>query len=138
MGNSEAVDLLLAAGANPDVPDEEGTTAFMDACAMGRTNIVAVLLRAGSNVNAKANDGSTALLNAITRVALRPMWPARREMVQFLLENKADTKVADWEGVTPLIAASRAADVALFNSLVAAGADMEASDAEGRTLYARG
>jgi ankyrin repeat protein len=133
MGNSEAVDLLLASGGKPDVPDENGTTAFMDACAMGRMNIAAVLLRAGSSVNAKADDGSTGLLNAITRVAFRPMWPARREMVQFLLEEKADPKVADWQGVTPLVAASRTGEVELFNALITAGADLEASDTEGRT-----
>jgi ankyrin repeat protein len=132
-GNSEAVNLLLAAGAKPDIPDEEGITAFMDACAMGRMNIAAALLRTGSNVNGKADDGSTALLSAVARVAPRQMWPARREMVQFLLENKANPKVADWQGVTPLIAASRIGDVELFNALIAAGADVDASDAEGRT-----
>lgn len=133
MGNSEAVNLLLAAGAKPDVPDEEGITAFMDACAMARMNIAAALLRTGSNVNHKADDGSSALLSAVARVAPRQMWPARREMVQFLLENKPDPNVADWQGVTPLIAASRIGDVELFKALIAAGADIEASDAEGRT-----
>ena len=132
MGNSDAVDLLVASGAKPDVPDEEGTTAFMDACAMGRLNIAAALLRSGSNPNAKAKDGSTALLNAITRIAPRPMWQARREMVQFL-EKNAGVKVADWEGITPLIAAARTADVELFRALVGAGSEMETCDAEGRT-----
>jgi len=96
-------------------------------------NIATALVRAGSNPNARANDGSSALLNAINRIALKPMWQARREMVQFLLGNKVETNVADWEGVTPLIAAARTADVELFNALLAAGAGMEATNAEGRT-----
>lgn len=133
MGNVDAVRLLLAHGAEPDVRDEDGSTAFMDACAMGRMDIAGALLRAGSDPNAKANDGSTALLNAISWIALHPMWQARREFVRFLLENKADVNAADWKGITPLIAAARRADMELIRALLIAGADVEGVNAEGRT-----
>ena len=35
-GNSEMVDFLLSKEARPDIADEEGVTALMDACALGR------------------------------------------------------------------------------------------------------
>ena len=133
MGRTEMVQFLLDHGAKPDVPDEEGTTALMDAYAMGRSKIATALVAAGANPNARSNDGSTALLNAVTHIVLPPNWQSRRKMIQFLLDNKAQVNIADWQGVTPLIAAARTADAELVNTLLAAGADIEATDRVGRT-----
>lgn len=133
MGRTEMVQFLLDHGAKPDVPDEEGTTALMDACAMGRSKIATALVGVGANPNVRSNDGSTALLNAIAHIVLRPNWQSRREMIQFLLDNKAQVNIADWQGVTPLIAAARTADADVVSALLAAGADIEATDQVGRT-----
>ena len=133
MGRTEIVQFLLDHGAKPDVPDEEGTTFLMDACAMGRSRIATALVAAGANPNTRSDDGSTALLNAVTHIVLPPNWQSRREMIQFLLDNKAQVNIADWQGVTPLIAAARTADAELVNTLLAAGADIEATDRVGQT-----
>lgn len=133
MGRTEMVQYLLDHGAKPDVPDEEATTALMDACAMGRSKIATALVAAGANPNAVSSDGSTALFNAVAHIVLRPNWQSRREMIEFLLDKKAQVNIADWQGVTPLIAAARTADAELVNMLLAAGADIEATDQVGRT-----
>lgn len=133
MGFTEMVQLLLDHDAKSGVPDEEGTTALMDACAMGRSRIAIALLATGANPNVSADDGSTALLDTVTHIVLPPNWQSRRELIHFLLDHKAQVNVADWEGVTPLIAAARTADAELVSTLFAAGADIEASDQKGRT-----
>ena len=131
IGRTELVQLLLDHGVKPDVSDEEGTTALMDACAIGRSRIAASLLSAGADPNATATDGSTPLLESIDRLALARNWETRREMVNTLIKSKARVNVADWEGVTPLIAAARTGDTELVNALIGAGAEVGAADQKG-------
>ena len=109
-GRLELVQVLLDHGAKPDVLDEEDATALMDACAIGRLSIAKVLLAHDANPNAMALDGSTPLLESIGRPALPRNWESRREMVNVLLNNKASVNVADWQGITPMLAAARTGD----------------------------
>jgi uncharacterized protein len=51
-GKVAAVEMLLAAGAEPDPAAADGETPLWPAAAAGRADIVAVLLRAGANPNA--------------------------------------------------------------------------------------
>ena len=52
-GHLAAVEVLLAAGANPNLRDtHDGWTALTHACSNGATDVVAALLRGGAKVNA--------------------------------------------------------------------------------------
>ena len=133
IGSTEIVQLLLDHGAKAGLPDEEGLTALMVACAMGRSRIVVALLAAGVDPNARADDGSTALLDTVTRIVLPAGRQSRRQLIRSLLDDKAQVNAADWEGVTPVIAAARTGDDELVSMLLEAGADLESSDQEGRT-----
>ncbi|MFM2128862.1 MAG: hypothetical protein RL477_408, partial [Pseudomonadota bacterium] len=55
------MDLLLAAGANPDFPDEYGETALFWAAGSGRKDAVRRLLAAGADPARRGREGATAL-----------------------------------------------------------------------------
>ena len=56
--------MLLAAGANADVPRNDGATPLWIASQMGHDHIVKLLLQNGANVDAVRNDGATPLFKA--------------------------------------------------------------------------
>jgi ankyrin repeat protein len=60
-GNSDAVDLLLESGADPNANNENGWSALMVATYSDRVKIIQQLLRRGANVRFIASDGQTAL-----------------------------------------------------------------------------
>lgn len=67
-GHSGAVDALLEAGADPDIPTDTGRTALMEAVVHGNVNIVRTLLTAGADVGARTHAlpaGLTALKLAL-------------------------------------------------------------------------
>ena len=66
----EMVKLLLDAGANPDIANEEGTTALFVAAYIDTevgTKIVKLLLNSGAHANTTTVEGETPLLQAIMR-----------------------------------------------------------------------
>lgn len=87
--NVKVVNLLLAAGANP-----EASSVLINAVNDRFTQKAEALLKGGANVNARTEDGLTALhfasMNNIP------------EMVALLLANKADVNARDNKGMTPL------------------------------------
>lgn len=56
--------MLLAAGANADVPRNDGATPLWIASQMGHDHIVKILLQNGAHVDAVRNDGATPLFKA--------------------------------------------------------------------------
>ena len=63
-GNADAVQALLAKGADIDAKDDLGRTALIVASEHGHLDAVQTLLAKGADVNAKANTGFTALMAA--------------------------------------------------------------------------
>jgi len=59
-GNLEAVNLLLAAGASIDAPNEGGDTALHHAIRMGEFNIARRLVQAGADQTARNSEGKLA------------------------------------------------------------------------------
>ena len=60
-GSPEEVDLLLSAGAQVDLPDDQGQTALMVAIEKGRPENIACLLKYHASVRVKNKAGNTAL-----------------------------------------------------------------------------
>ncbi len=99
----EVVELLLEAGAEPDLTDrqldnrKQGWTALMYAACYGRTAIAHLLLQAGAQADLPDRDGQTPLMVAAnagnTAVAL------------LLLEAGAKLNTRDYYGNTPLACA---------------------------------
>ena len=103
------VEMLLAAGADPLLTSDDGTTPLMVAAGLGRyTNdknltrgelkpsaekAVRLLLTAGSDVNARNEADFTALHGASLR--------GSHEVIQILVDHGADLNARDFRGRTP-------------------------------------
>ena len=109
----EAVELLINAGADPNIQTHSstsindtssdpfilplitnGVTALMIASERNNTEIVKLLLQGGANPNTRAQNGNNSLLEAASEGYV--------EVVKLLLEFKADPVVFQDNGATPL------------------------------------
>src|SRR5262245_37843595 len=144
-GSTAMVARLLAAGANPNAALLAGETPVMVAARAGKTAVVEQLVAKGANVNARGARGQTAL-----------MWAAAQkhpDVVKVLVAHGADVHARSdvWNEVmavsphghlpynraiphgadTALMFAARVGDVESAARLVAAGANVNDTDAWG-------
>ncbi len=117
---------LLDAGADPN----DGVTLPLAASA-GDIPVLEALLAHGANVDsAWATDGATSLYAILN-------WSRTPDGVIWLLEHGADPNAVFAEnGETPLHVVARAWDVSLAEAMVAHGAEVGRTRADGRTPYA--
>jgi ankyrin repeat protein len=108
-GDVEAVRLLLAHGANPNLPNIQGVTPLMAAAGLGSNEIdtrgrfktqpdqiasIDLLVKAGADVNAHDSRGQTALHGAALF--------GYDEVIKDLVAHNADINAKDAKGMTPL------------------------------------
>jgi uncharacterized protein len=144
-GSEAMVRRLLAAGANPNAKLLAGETLVMVAARVGNAGVVEQLLAKGADPNARASRGQTALMWAVAQ--------EHPEVVKVLLAHRADVHVRSesWTDVmavpphgyldynravphgndTPLLFAALVGDLASAKLLVAAGSDVNETDAWG-------
>ncbi len=125
-GSSESLDALIAAGANMEFKNRWGQTALTCAALVADTEKVRKLVH-GSPLNAADANGMTALNVACGG------GEDSNPVVAALLEAGADPKIADSDGVTPLMRAADRGDAARVAMLLKAGAPVDAKDLSGRT-----
>lgn len=116
-GSAEAVELLLAAGANVSHASNAGLTALH--VTAGDARKVRLLLDRGADVNARTQLGRTPLIVAASSTGAA-------DAVSLLLDKGADANAQDNAGVTPLLAAARVDDTPVAKLLLARGADATA------------
>lgn len=127
-GDTETVDLFLAAGMSPDVRDGAGGTALFGAAARGRNDISRKLLAAGADVNARDADGSTALMQSAAG--------GHQETTGVLLAAGADVNLRDNRGQTALMRAAARGHADLVRELLRRGARLDVKDRAGRDALA--
>lgn len=113
-GSAELVALLLTAGANPNTPVATGETPLMACARSGAVAGVRLLLARGADVHAKE---PTQHQNAL-------MWAAAErhaDVVQLLIEARADLAAQTTLGFTALHFAARQGDLASTRLLLDAG-----------------
>ena len=137
--------MLLEAGADANVANEDGQTPLMLAARTGNVAVAELLVRQGANVNARERF----------RDQTAVMWAAAQghaEMVSFLVSKGADLSVraqaTDWPsqisneprvqyrpvgGLTPLLYAARAGCLGCVKAMVEAGADKDRPNPDGMT-----
>lgn len=145
------------------IDDIDGRTALMRAAGNGKAEIVSYLLTQGSPVNAAMKDGNTAFGRAIennhidcARILMQAGadidprdrtcdWRLlhttigfdRYDSFLFLLAQGVEIDSPNENGVTPLMHAVRCHrnDARYIEKLLAAGANMDLRDADGRSAY---
>jgi ankyrin repeat protein len=116
-GNEESVRMLLEHGANPNVSNNEGTTALM--WAVDSVEKTRLLLDAGAAVDTRAESGRTALLIAAGR-------HGSTNVVKLLIDRGANAAVVAENRTTPLRLAARSGDEEAMRLLIAHGANLKA------------
>jgi ankyrin repeat protein len=96
-GHTAVLRTLLAAGADPGMPEADGFTPLAWAIRGGSYDSAALLLDAGADPNRRDGQGRTPLLLAAEQ--------GRLALVRLLLEHGADPSIADADGRTPRDAA---------------------------------
>lgn len=127
-GDTNAVELFLAAGMKPDVKDAAGRTPLINAAARGSNNISEKLLRKGADVNAKDNTGSTALMQSALG--------GHKDTARVLIEQGADVNLSDNNGQTALIYAAAQGRTEIVRILLDKGARLDIKDSQGRDALA--
>lgn len=123
MERNAAVKLLLDAGADTKIKDENGWTAFRFACVYGNGETVRHFLDHGANPNEKDEKGETPL-----------MWAGesdRAEALRVLISAGADVNAKSDAGKTPLMNAAARFYYDEVKILLNAGADVRARDKNG-------
>jgi ankyrin repeat protein len=121
-GSPEAVQLLLASGADARATSSSGVTALHWAAPNAAK--VRALIEAGADVSAVSQLGRTPLLVAASA-------NGTAESVRLLLARSAKVSVTDTVGMTPLTAAALVNDTEVVKLLVAAGAEVTVPAATG-------
>jgi ankyrin repeat protein len=117
--NTDAVDLLLQAGANARAKNDLGVSPLVIACGSGQGEIVAKLLTAGADPNAALESGETALMLAARSGSTRA--------VEALLTRGADVNAREGtRGQTALMWAVANRHPEVTRILLAKGAEVNA------------
>ena len=124
---TDSVNVLLRAGANPTVADDEGFSC-LHAAVDGRCSkdTLQALIGHGAYIDAKRKDGTNALLRACGT--------GQSESVIFLLKAGADAKIAKTDGTTSLqVAVNGHCSKETLQALIQHGVDVNAVNNNGQT-----
>lgn len=125
-GDCEMVDILLEAGAIVHDADTSGVTALHFAAGRGSAAMVKSLLGFAANVDVKDERRETPL-----------MWSRGAQVMELLVEARADVNARNVSGQTALILASTNGDEDSIGFLAKLpGLDLDACDSNGCSAYA--
>src|SRR5262245_30586133 len=115
-GDHSRVQRLLAAGADVNTVDSDGTTALMHSVIESDVKLMKLLIDHGAKVNAKNASDSTALMYAATNLA----------KTRLLVDAGADVNVTNKRGATPMsVAVTSFGSTAVLKLLTSKGGKPE-------------
>jgi ankyrin repeat protein len=120
-GDAASIQKLIAAGADVDLPQNDGMTALHWAADRGDSATVAALLKAKADVKPMTVNGGYTPLMLAARAG-------NAAVVKQLLASGADPKAVSEGGATALHFAAEAGNVDVVNALIAKGADVNAKE----------
>ena len=128
MGNTPAIQTLIRAGADPNLPDSATFTPLFWAVTQGRTDSVRTLLENGAELGTE--EQGTVLLTSAVRSTLDN---ESTTMLELILGAGGKAIVRDTPIVPALTYAARGGDLGLIELLLDAGATADARDEKGNT-----
>ena len=135
----ESVKILLAAGAEPDAADDDGYTPLMWAVSSCNVEMTKLLISHKANVNAANKGNGEVKFGKIQLIQLTPLMLGSpfcsAEIPKLLLDAGAKVNATDIRGMTPLMfaVATESAKPAVVNTLIKAGADVNAKSTVNET-----
>ncbi|KAF3920354.1 Ankyrin-2 [Dactylellina cionopaga] len=102
LGNEDVMELLLAAGANPNTANIHGLTPLHFAAAVGNLKVVKILVKAGANIDAEADNFNGIHSLPVFNKIRESQMAAYHKTIDFLIESAADTDLHNTERWTPL------------------------------------
>ena len=131
-GQKEIVQLLLEAGADVTLGDNENSQPIHNAAVAGHTEVIETLLASGVDINSRDNNGMTALHFALSYRQL--------ETAALLLDKGADLNASNHNGFTSLHYAALGNFTDLINRLVSSDGNINVQSQDGTTplLFASG
>jgi ankyrin repeat protein len=129
IGNHKAVQLLLKYGAKHDIPEKGGYYPIHVAIYAGNLEIVKEFVKLGF-VNKISSHGVSPLLFSIGYFGQE----INLEIVRYLIENKANSSLADDNKNTPITCAAVKGEIKVLDLLLSSGADVNSKCNNGVTL----
>ena len=123
VGHEKCVEILTKAGTDVNTIDAYGKTPIAESVENDNVECLKLLVKAGANVNTTNKAGESPLLRAAFK---------QNNCVEVLIEAGADVNFADNSGYSPIIVAADHGNCKQVDSLIRAGADVNArTKAEG-------
>ena len=132
--SKEMVEILMSAGIDWTIQDNEGMTAFAKnferVYIKTYENILIAMLKEGVDINAAAYFDEAPVIKIANNAATLS---ANIEQLQFLVKNGADLNIKNSQSYTPLMLAVIKNNIDMVLALLDAGADTSITDNKGRT-----
>ncbi|XP_042563213.1 ankyrin repeat and SOCS box protein 2-like [Clupea harengus] len=126
--HQSCVQCLLAAGADPNIPNELGETPLYRACEKATEELVELLLKSGAKASQASLEGVTPLHEAVNNKHLG--------MCKLLLEAGANISAKNVYSIEPLFVAAQGGATEVLNLLIEHGANINSRASDGATaLY---
>ena len=136
-GNMEVFTALIDAGADLNIPDNNGETALILSIRGGHTELAADLIETGADVNIQDNYyGATALMRAVSEEHIAEMRAVSEENIdiaEILIDAGADLNLQDNSGNTALMWVVLERNIDIVKNLIDVGADLNLQDNSGST-----
>lgn len=132
--SKEMVEILMSAGIDWTIQDNEGMTAFAKnferVYIKTYEDILLAMLKEGVDINAAAYFDEAPVIKIANNAATLS---ANIEQLQFLVKNGADLNIKNCQSYTPLMLAVIKNNIDMVRALLDAGADTSITDNKGRT-----
>ena len=132
-GNMDALRHHIRNGGSPDEATANGMSALHAAASKGHDEAFIYLLKNGADHTVRDHEGATPLMAVVTGEHVSSDIPQCLNMLQALVEEKADVNAATNVGLTPLMVAAENGYGEIVKFLLEAGADPDAKALGGET-----